>query len=232
MLIADLKLAVQDKYGQVPDGKFKRYLAAAVREYSRWNPRILESTITTIANTRTYVLTNLTGIIGVKEVRHYPGASPVNDTRALRERLYIDTHAERYHMWSQRIIDDIEEGELVKATSGYAYYLKATNTLKLADAPQGGETITVIYYASHQLNAAGTAYETVPADDFDIIRDLALAEFYEADSQDMAKTPDYREGAEWETFNKVSGNIADSVDRLRAKVAAKYGATGILDVGP
>lgn len=232
MLIADIKRLVQYRVGVKPSAQFNDYLAAAVTEYSRWNPRILEGTIATIANTSLYSLATFTGLSGIKEVRYFEGYTVGSEVHLTQENVHLASNPERRYLWSQRIIEDIEENESVKAAKGYAYYRQATNQLKLANLPAaGGDTITIYYYAPHVLNTGGTGYDTIPSEDLNIIRDLVLAEFYQDDSFDAALQPDYKEGQESETFSKVSGNVAGVVDRLRASVAIKYSAS-VLDVGP
>jgi hypothetical protein len=232
MLIADVKRLVQYRTGVKPSAQFTDYLAAAISEYSRWNPRILEGTITTIANTSLYSLASLTNLTGIKEVRYFEGGTLDTEYHVTDENIHRASTPERYYLWSQRIIDDIEENESVKSLMGHAYYRQATNQLKLANLPSaGGDTITIYYYATHVINVGGTGYDTIPAEDLNIIRDLVLAEFYQDDAFDAAMQPDYKEGQESETFNRVSGNISDVVSRLRASVAIKYSAA-VLDVGP
>jgi hypothetical protein len=232
MLIADVKRLVQYRTGVKPSAQFTDYLAAAISEYSRWNPRILEGSVTTIANTSLYSLASLTGLIGIKEVRYFSGYTLGNEVNVTSENIHKDSQPERYYLWSQRIIDDIEENESVKAGRGYVYYRQATNQIKLASLPSAsGETITIYYYAPHVINVGGTGYDTIPAEDLNIIRDLVLAEFYQDDAFDAAMQPDYKEGQESETFSRVSGNISDVVARLRSSVAIKYSAA-VLDVGP
>jgi hypothetical protein len=232
MLITDISLGVQDLYGRVNQTTLNRHIAAAVREYNRWNPRILESTVTVIADTTLYSLALLTGITDIKEVRYFPGGTYYSESRVQSENVFLSAQPERYHVWSQRIIDDIEQAESIKMLSGQWYYRKATNQLKIADTPaSGGDTITIFYYASHVINDGGTGYDTIPDDDLDIIVDLALARIYRGLALTAAGTPDYREGQESETFNHVAQNIESEIARLTEGVRHKYGS-GAFDVGP
>lgn len=224
VLVSDVKQGVEDRYGQVATAKFNRYLAKAVRLYSEWNPRILETSVTTVADTTVYSLASVSNLIGIKEVRYFPGSYLSTGTRLVDEETYTSSMGpERYHLWSHRIIEDIEEGERADSLRETAYYRKATNELKLANAPSAGDTVTIFYYAAHVLSS--TTYSTIPSEDLDIIVGLTLAEYYEDRAWEMALQPDYREGQESETFNKMSANILSIADRARAMLQTKYSAS-------
>ena len=230
MLITDISLGVQDLYGKVNATALNRHIAAAVREYSRWNPRILETTLTTILNTTLYSLASVSNLIGVKDVRYLPGGYNT-ESYLLSENVFLSAQPERYHVWSQRVIDDIEQAESIGRLAGQWYYRRATNQLKLADNPSAGDTITLFYYASHAINTGGTGYDTIPNDDLDIIIDLTLARIYRGLALTAAGQPDYREGQESESFKNVATNIESEIARLTEGVKAKYGS-GAFDVGP
>ena len=231
MLITDISLGVQDLYGKVNATALNRHIAAAVREYSRWNPRILETTLTTILNTTLYSLASVSNLIGVKDVRYLPEGVYTTESYLLSENVFLSAQPERYHIWSQRVIDDIEQAESIGRLAGQWYYRRATNELKLADNPSAGDTITLFYYASHVLNGTSTGYDTIPSDDLDIIIDLTLARIYRGLALTAAGQPDYREGQESESFKNVATNIESEIARLTEGVKAKYGS-GAFDVGP
>ena len=230
MLITDISLGVQDLYGKVNATALNRHIAAAVREYSRWNPRILETTLTTILNTTLYSLASVSNLIGVKDVRYLPEGYNT-ESSLLSENVFLSAQPERYHIWSQRVIDDIEQAESIGRLAGQWYYRRATNELKLADNPSAGDTITLFYYASHVINVGATGYDTIPDDDLDIIIDLTLARIYRGLALTAAGQPDYREGQESESFKNVATNIESEIARLTEGVKAKYGS-GAFDVGP
>ena len=230
MLITDISLGVQDLYGRVAATTLNRHIAAAVREYSRWNPRILETTLTTILNTTLYSLASVSNLIGVKDVRYLPGGYNT-ESYLLSENVFLSAQPDRYHIWSQRVIDDIEQAESIGRLAGQWYYRRATNQLKLADNPSAGDTITLFYYASHVINTGGTGYDTIPSDDLDILIDLTLARIYRGLALTAAGQPDYREGQESESFKNVATNIESEIARLTEGVKAKYGS-GAFDVGP
>ena len=231
MLITDISLGVQDLYGKVNATALNRHIAAAVREYSRWNPRILETTLTTILNTTLYSLASVSNLIGVKDVRYLPEGVYTTESYLLSENVFLSAQPERYHIWSQRVIDDIEQAERIGRLAGQWYYRRATNELKLADNPSAGDTITLFYYASHVLNGTSTGYDTIPSDDLDIIIDLTLARIYRGLALTAAGQPDYREGQESESFKNVATNIESEIARLKSGVVQKYGS-GAFDVGP
>ena len=231
MLITDISLGVQDLYGKVNATTLNRHIAAAVREYGRWNPRILETTLTTILNTTLYSLASVSNLIGVKDVRYLPEGVYTTESYLLSENVFLSAQPERYHIWSQRVIDDIEQAESIGRLAGQWYYRRATNELKLADNPSAGDTITLFYYASHVLNGTSTGYDTIPSDDLDIIIDLTLARIYRGLALTAAGQPDYREGQESESFKNVATNIESEIARLKSGVVQKYGS-GAFDVGP
>lgn len=231
MNISDIQTGIRDRYGQVPSSKLNRFIASAVKTYSSYNPRVVRGEVTTVVDQQTYSLASFTGITGVRHVLWSSDETLIVTDIEDVDELYYVTQPHRYSKWSQFVIDDIEQQEWNKRVTGYAYYLKATNELYLADEPSTSETITVVYYAEHVINDTGDAYETIPADDEDLIRDLVLADLYEVDSFELAMQPDYKEGQESETFSKISGNVATVVDRLRARLPMKYG-NSVIDVGP
>ena len=230
MLITDISLGVQDLYGRVSQTSLNRHIAAAVREYSRWNPRILETTLTTILNTTLYSLASVANLIGVKDVRYLPGGY-TTESYLLSENVFLSAQPDRYHIWSQRVIDDIEQAESIGRLAGQWYYRRATNQLKLADNPSAGDTITLFYYASHVINVGATGYDTIPSDDLDIIIDLTLARIYRGLALTAAGQPDYREGQESESFKNVATNIESEIARLTEGVRHRYGS-GAFAVGP
>ena len=225
MNISAITTAITDRYGTVTTAKLERYIAAAVQEYSRYNPRILRTEITTVADQQTYSLSTLVGIIGIRDI-YWP--SEVAAT-TLRRNTLPEEDPYRYHLFSHTVVDDIQRQEWNKRIRGSGHYRPATCELYLPDAPAGGETIVLDYYAAHQKVSA--SYPTIPDEDESLIRDLVLAELYEADSFEMAMQPDYKEGQESETFHHITGNLGVVVDRLRSRLARKYG-NGTIDIGP
>ena len=227
MLIADIRRAVSDRWSSIIGAtKHNRYIAAAVRYYSRFNPRVEDATFTTVSGTQVYNLTaqGITNCIGIQKVLYAPLGDVYNELKASSEILYLLTEPPRYQQPSIRVIDDINEEAHLDALHGAYSYRPATDELELWPEPTAtGTTVYVTYYALHVINEGGTGYDTIPDQDLDIVRDLVLAEVLEGERWNLAMEPDYAEGLERQTAHYIPGNIENAVNDLRSRVEKKYG---------
>lgn len=230
MLLATIQQAVRDSWpSQIPTTKLDRFIASAVRYYSRYNPRVLEGSITTVADQDEYSLSSLTGLIGVQEALYLSTGSPWNDLLASSELLHVLRQPTQYNLISQRVIDDVTQQEHVRATSATWEYREGNNTIQFRPEPlASGSTITITYWAAHAINGAGDAYETIPDEDLEILANLVLAKLLMASRIEAAMEPDYREGLETVTARYVPGNIALTVESLRQSCQFKYGGTAVV----
>ena len=232
MLLTDIRQAVTDRWPDVVDtAKCNRLIAGAVRYYSRYNPRELELTITTVASQKEYDLVTLgaTGCIGVREVLWYPGGSVSNEVRATEEWYRLLTEPARYTMPSQAVIDDINQSAHIARVSGTYRYEEAEAKLVIFPEPTaGGNTLIVRYYASHVLNTGGTAYATIPDADLELIAGVVRADLLDAQGDAAAISQEYQEGLEKVSFGKVSGATMTRAEELRGRVALKYGGGGAI----
>ncbi len=228
MNIVDLQTAMTDKYSLVvqTDAKSRRQIASAVRYYSRYNPYIVLSEFTTVAEQRAYDLPD--GATGIVDVL-WPadeGLTVVN-IGALRESML--RRPVRYDLVSERVI------EYIKADAFYAAYLgnwrKENDQVILVPTPGvTGQDVQLWYCKVHATNELVTAYPTIPDEDLDIVADLAIVEILLQSQIESATQPDYSEGLGRVTVHFQSGNLHAAILGLRKGVQGKYG-TGMGAVG-
>jgi hypothetical protein len=216
MLLTEIKQAVTDNWvDSISDALFARRIAMAVQEYSRWNPLPSEETLTTVLDENTYEMPD--NCIGVRDVFLSPaGAIATQPSDLMGEDEY-------YRMPSHRVINDINMDEYLTSIEMHANYVPPRSVVLDPTPGISGLEVLVRYWALHEINLAGTGYDTIPDEDLGIIRDMVLIELMKAKMLSMALEPDYAEGQERETFHF----IADNAERVRAQlintVSAKYG---------
>ena len=72
LLLTDIQEGVRDRYTSttITDAKLDRFIASAVRYYSRWNPYIQSTSFSTVIDQQAYNLP--AGCVGVLEVLWLP----------------------------------------------------------------------------------------------------------------------------------------------------------------
>ncbi len=227
MLISSVRLVVLDRWStSIDTSKFARLVASAMRYYSRWNPRVVETTLTTVADQQFYDLPS--GCIGVREAYWHPSGSPYSTVWANREAIFSLRQPERYFLPSERVIEDINEEAYEHALTGRWEFLSGQGQLCITPEPTvAGTEFPVVYYAEHQINAGATGYETIPDADLDILANLVLAEVIEAEVLVASVSPDYAEGLERETFRFIPSNAGQVVSDLRRSGRGKYGGATV-----
>lgn len=231
MLLTTIRQAVSDRWPDTVDtDKCNRLIAAAVRYYSRFNPRILELTVTTVTAQKEYGLVALgaTGIIGVQDVLWFPAGEASNEMRAVEEYYRLLREPPIYAMPSQAVIDDINESAHIARLGGkYRYEEAEANLIIYPEPTVSGSTFLVRYYATHALNQGATGYDTIPDADLDLLTALVIADLLDDKGNAAAFSPDYQEGLEKVSYGKVSGATTMRAEELRGRVAFKYGGTSV-----
>jgi len=230
MDLATIQQAVRDDWPEtLTTTVLDRRIAAAVREYSRYNPRALSTTLTTVADQAAYTISVTPPVNGIWFAFYALSETSVDISEALEALLRQPT---RYGLTSQYVIEDIKEAAHIGAITGDWEWWPGTSQLVLDPTPTAsGLTVYVTYWTGHVLNTGGTAYATIPDADLNILVDLTLAELLTKPQLEAATSPDYAEGSERVTTHFMGANIAQTIDRLRSGLIAKYGGTGIF-VGP
>ncbi len=199
------------------------YISAALREYSRWNPYVKEAGIQTVLNQYVYDLPS--DCIGLKEVRFYPREHIYTVLSAEQELVRALRWPETQHLWSQRVIDDINKAERRFRNEGYYTIWRANRQLLLYPVP-AGETVEITYYALHTIE--DDACDTIPDEDIDLIVGLVLADLIETEAIGYALDPDYAEGLEKVTVSKIPQNAILMADRMTRRLKGKYGGTAAI----
>lgn len=231
MELATIRRAVLDDYTlESPTATvLNRRIAAAVREYSRYNPRVLDTTFETVADQAAYELDVDVPVNGICAVLYYANGLYYTVTDDIVYQLRLDTP---YALVSQRVIEDTKEAAHVRGVLGDWEWRAGTKEIVLYPTPEtSGDTIYVTYYTPHVLNEEEDGYDTIPPEDQDIIVDLTLAELLTRHTVEAAASPDQAEGLERVTYHYNVANIDLAVARLRSGLIGKYGGTAIY-VGP
>ena len=229
MELATIRRAVLDLYTlDTPTATtLNRRIEAAVREYSRYNPLVVDTTLTTVADQAAYAFDD--PVNGIRDVIYWANGTYYTVSDEIMDRLRLNTP---YALVSQYTIEDIKEAAHVRGLLGDWEWRNTSGELVLYPTPEtSGETVYVTYYAPHALDEEGEGYDTIPDADQDIIAALTIAELLTAKQIEAAGTPDMAEGLERVTTHFMGQSIAQVIHQLRGKVAAKYGGSAIT-VGP
>ena len=203
-----------------------RLIASAVREYSRYAPIKSSTTITTVADQEEYDLSDL-NCLWVLECQWWPAGQLFAELRSGAEQVYIPSEPSRYHMPSERVINDINQSALIKAMRGT--WEQRNQTLVVFPTPSvaSSESLEIVYAALHVLNDAETGYDTIPDEDLDIVADLATAVYLQASMSERALESDYAEGLQRVTAHFIPANLRQTIKELRQGVKDKNGGTGV-----
>jgi hypothetical protein len=222
--LVDVREGVQDKYTleDLTTARLDRFIAAAVRFYSQYNPKEDSDTLTTVANQQDYALPS--DFVVMNDVEWYPSGQLFGNLAAgqpAAEYEMMLKRPARYHHPSDRIIETINRSALADATAGK--WEVVGNKVRLWPAPSSaGEEITYHYGACHALNEDKDGYDDIPVVDLDIVVKLTLAEVLEASLVDVSGDFDYAEGLQRVTKHFVPGNLMRTIQVCRDSVRGKY----------
>jgi len=210
----------------ITDARADRAIASAVREYSRYNPRVLSVTLSTIANQAEYSLAAYSAL-GVRDAFWWPGGSITAELLSGSEQVLSAPDEVRYHMPSDRVINNINQSALIAGRRG-RWELNG-QSLKIFPTPtsNGTDDLEVWYTALHLINAGGTGYDTIPFEDQDIVADLSAANYLRGRLAEMAMEADYAEGAQSITKHYTPANIAAAIAVFTQSARAKYNDSGL-----
>lgn len=218
--LVQIKQEVADRYeAELTDARHSRFIAAAVRYYSRYNPHVKTQSFSTVADQQAYDLP--LDCVTVKGVLWLP-AGDVIISGAERLAIHQKQLLEAFNQWALRHIDEIVEDEYHRVVQGH--WEVRNDELVLWPVPSTAlHTVSIVYGALHVLNEEGTAYETVPDADIDLVAQLTLAELLLAKYLGVALEPDWAEGLTRVSYRSVPQNAQDAVLMLRRSTQQKYG---------
>ena len=220
MLVSDIVEAVEDQFTTetIDAERLGRLAGLAVKYYSRYNPFEKAGTLSLVADKQDYDLA--ADCILVRDVDYWPAGEVFGVLRTEEE---LVGGQQRYHFPSDQVIINIERTALVDR-QGPRWEQIGSRKVRLHPAPTAVDTIDYQYYAVHALSADGKEYATVPDEDLEIIRDLALAEVIGSRGLEVTIEPDYAEGLQRVTKGRIPENVRVAVSKLRQGVRDKYGS--------
>lgn len=221
MLIEDIIEAVEDAFTSeaLDPGRLERFIAFAVKYYSRYNPYEEADTLSLVVGQQDYDVA--ADCVLVKDVDYWPAGEVFGVLRTGEEELVRGQR--RYHFPSDQVIDNIERTALADR-QGPRWEQIGSRKVRLYPAPTAADTADYQYYAVHTLDAGGDEYPTIPDEDIEIIRDLVLAEVVGSRGLEVTIEPDYAEGLQRVTKGRIPENVRVAVSRLRQGVRDKYGS--------
>ena len=197
---AELRTEVNGAFGDsLTEAQIDAAIAAAVRFYSRYNPRFIRSTLSLVVDTVVYDLPDDFLVLGWLE--WWPGGEPSSTSPKTNE-LWDATYA---------VLVDT-----AKSTRLSPYVHVAGQQLILDTDPISAENVEYAYYGVQTLDTMSSA-------DTDILVKLAIAEVLLSKSPEFSVTPDTVEGLTSFQFYRVPMNAAQAASILRQEVKAKYG---------
>lgn len=220
MEIVDLVNALRTRYQreEVAIDEARLYVESAIREYSRWNPRVASTSFSSVQDQQAYDLP--AACIGVIDVLWLP-MGDVLISGAERLAIHQKDILETFNQYALRHVDRINEAEYHGAIRG-DWEVRNNQVLLWPIPTSAAHTITVQYATLHILNAAKTGYDTVPDEDFDIIVSLTLAELLVARRLELSLEPDWAEGLTRISYRTATASLQGVVDDLREPVVKKY----------
>lgn len=227
MLIADISTAFTDLITTetVVSARLNRFIAKAVDYYSRYNPLITSTTIDIVADTTLYNLP--ADCLTVISCHWWPMGELFAELRAGAELAFMLDRPARYHLISERIIDDIQQGAYLERVVGY--WEQRNRTIYIAPEPNVADTdgLVLLYAAKHSLNDDSDGYDDIPDEDLGILTDLVVAEFLGSKSAEMVWEPDYSEGQSRVTKHFIPRYLREHITTLRNGVRDKYSVPAV-----
>jgi hypothetical protein len=218
LTIATITDAVTENYPEtVTTSRMNRAIARAVQKYSGYNPRVLSTTISLVADDYEYALP--TAFLGLVTERWWP---LTDDNLSAYLRLTEEAYPVigRSRQVSMTTIEKIIRGDYFGRTCGLLEV--RGDYLYVSPTPSSAESIVFIYYAYHVINAGGTGYDTLPAADIDIMADLTIMRLMDSRSIDAAMTDSFGEGTARINPRGVVPDIFAVQEKLLESVRAKY----------
>jgi len=227
MLTADIVQAFTDVITTetVADARLSRFIAKAIDYYSRYNGIITATTLDIVEDQTIYALPS--DCLTVLSCYWWPMGEMFAELRAGAEQAFMLNQPSRYHLISERVIDDINQGEYIDRVVGY--WEQRNKTIYIAPEPTANDSdgIVLLYAAKHSLNDAGDGYDYIPDEDLQIVCDLVVAEFLGSKSAEIAFEPDYSEGQSRVTKHFIPKALREHITMLRNSVRDKYGASAV-----
>jgi len=228
VLISDIAQAFSDTITTevVESARLNRLIGRAVAYYSRYNPIITATEIDIVDEQTIYALP--ADCLTVISCYFWPMGEMFAELRAGAEQAFMLYRPVRYHLISERIIEDINQGEYIGRVVGY--WEQRNKTIYIAPEPTANDTdgLVLLYAAEHSLNDAGTGYDYIPDnEDLGILSDLVVAEFLGSKSAEMIWEPDYSEGQSRVTKHFIPKQLREYVTTLRSGVRDKYSVPAV-----
>ena len=228
MNLTTIRQAFTDRFTTeiVAEAKLDRFIAAAIRQYSRYNPVVTKVTLSTVAEQAIYDLSAY-NVLMVLDCFWWPGGNITAELLSGSEQAFVAPDPVAYHQPSNRLINDINQSAQVKSLRGT--WEQRNQTIMLYPEPTiaGTNDLTVIIGALHILNITYSRYETIPDEDLDIIADLTIANYIVSRASELALEPDYQEGLQRMTRHFAVSNIRSAIEMLEHGVVAKYGSGSV-----
>lgn len=227
MDLADIYTAVRDRLTteSFTTSQLNKMIAAGVRDYSRWNPVMVDYAFETVAGDNEYVLP--ANCLFVVDCWWFPGGGLLDE-----EEMYVLSPGtvlslSNYNFPSHQVIDDINQEAANRISRGHWESEKGSRVIKLFPEPDSaGIEVDIRYASPHVLNGAADGYDTIPDEDLEILADLVVARHLETRAAEMALEPDYQLAMQRETFRSVPRNALLVAEQLRQGVRQKYGGSG------
>ena len=202
--------------------RLDRFIANAVMQYSRYNPVITAVTLSTVADQAIYDLSAY-NVLMILDCFWWPGGTITAELLSGSEQAFVAPDPVVYHQPSNRLINNINQSAQIKGLRGTWEQRNQTVVVYPTPTIDGDNNLEVIIGAQHILNVTYSCYDTIPADDLDIIADLATASYLSARASEMALEPDYKEGLQSITRHYAVSSIREAIEMLSHGVIAKYG---------
>ena len=222
--VDDIKTAVTDKLSTevIDDERLDRFIAAAVRFYSRYNPVIKAAVLDTAATQQDYDVE--VDCVQVTDVQWWPYGESMTVMNVGQEYYNALMQPGRALSRADQIIRN--EAVILRDDETRAHWMQVGKKIRLWPIPSVTHTeIPYEYTAVHVLDEYGEAYGTIPNEDLEIMRDLTLAEYLQARATEVVLEPNYSEGLQSVRKDFIPQNIASQVARLTSGLIAKYGST-------
>jgi len=227
VLIADIAQAFTDLVTTetVVSARLNRFIAKAVDYYNRYNPIITATELDVAADTTIYDLP--ADCLTVISCYWWPMGEMFAELRAGAEQAFMLYRPVRYHLISERIIEDINQGEYIGRVVGY--WEQRNKTIYIAPEPTAADEdgLVLLYAARHVLNDDDDGYDYIPDEDLGLLTDLVVAEFLGSKSAEMAWEPDYSEGQSRVTRHFIPKHLREHITTLRYGVRDKYNVPAV-----
>jgi len=227
VLIADIAQAFTDLVTTetVVSARLNRFIAKAVDYYSRYNPITTATEIDIVADTTIYNLP--ADCLTVISCYWWVMGEMFAELRAGAEQAFMLYRPVRYHLISERIIEDINQEQYIGRVVGY--WEQRNKTIYIAPEPTAADEdgLVLLYAAKHAINAGGDGYDDIPDEDLAIVADLVVAEFLGSKSAEMIWEPDYSEGQSRVTKHFIPKHLREHITTLRNGVRDKYSVPAV-----